>query len=114
MYTLYVVPGSHACRSALLMLEHKQVPTGGSTWSPCLHQPSDRALPGGAGTPSRRKVSTVAGYESYLRVHIAPFFGEKPIARITKDDVDEFVSSASRAARQSKHPQLRRLPARLT
>jgi glutathione S-transferase len=26
MYTLYVIPGSHACRSALLMLEHKQVP----------------------------------------------------------------------------------------
>jgi glutathione S-transferase len=26
MYKLYVIPGSHACRSALLMLEHKQVP----------------------------------------------------------------------------------------
>jgi glutathione S-transferase len=25
-YTLYVIPGSHACRSAILMLEHKQVP----------------------------------------------------------------------------------------
>ena len=25
MYTLYVIPGSHACRSAMLMLEHKQV-----------------------------------------------------------------------------------------
>jgi len=25
-YTLYVIPGSHACRSAMLMLEHKQVP----------------------------------------------------------------------------------------
>ena len=25
-YTLYVIPGSHACRSALLMLEHKRVP----------------------------------------------------------------------------------------
>ena len=24
-YTLYVIPGSHACRSAILMLEHKQV-----------------------------------------------------------------------------------------
>jgi glutathione S-transferase len=28
MYTLYVIPGSHACRSAMLMLEHKQVPYG--------------------------------------------------------------------------------------
>jgi glutathione S-transferase len=26
MYSLYVIPGSHACRSAILMLEHKQVP----------------------------------------------------------------------------------------
>src|SRR5438270_3808324 len=23
MYTLYVIPGSHACRSAMLMLDHK-------------------------------------------------------------------------------------------
>ena len=26
MYTLYVIPGSHACRSAILMLGHKRVP----------------------------------------------------------------------------------------
>jgi glutathione S-transferase len=26
MYRLYVIPGSHACRAAILMLEHKQVP----------------------------------------------------------------------------------------
>lgn len=26
MYNLFVIPGSHACRSAMLMLEHKQVP----------------------------------------------------------------------------------------
>jgi glutathione S-transferase len=26
MYTLYVIPGSHACRAAILMLEHKRVP----------------------------------------------------------------------------------------
>lgn len=25
MYTLYVIPGSHACRSAILMLEHKRL-----------------------------------------------------------------------------------------
>jgi glutathione S-transferase len=25
MYTLYVIPGSHACRAAILMLEHKRV-----------------------------------------------------------------------------------------
>src|SRR5437899_9444754 len=26
MYTLYVIPSSHSCRSAMLMLEHKHVP----------------------------------------------------------------------------------------
>ena len=26
MYRLYVIPGSHACRSAMLMLEHKRAP----------------------------------------------------------------------------------------
>jgi glutathione S-transferase len=26
MYVLYVIPGSHACRAAMLMLEHKQLP----------------------------------------------------------------------------------------
>src|SRR4051794_796241 len=26
MYRLYVIPGSHACRAAILMLEHKRVP----------------------------------------------------------------------------------------
>jgi glutathione S-transferase len=26
MYTLYVIPGSHACRSAMLMLDHKGLP----------------------------------------------------------------------------------------
>jgi glutathione S-transferase len=26
MYTIYVIPGSHACRSAMLMLDHKRVP----------------------------------------------------------------------------------------
>jgi glutathione S-transferase len=26
MYTLYVIPGSHACRSAMLMLRHKDLP----------------------------------------------------------------------------------------
>ncbi len=26
MYALYVIPGSHACRSAMLMLDHKRVP----------------------------------------------------------------------------------------
>ncbi len=42
-------------------------------------------------TTRGRKVSTTAGYQSYLRVPLGPYFGEKPIARITKDDVEEFA-----------------------
>lgn len=39
-----------------------------------------------------RKASTTVGYQSYLRVHVAPFFGQKQIATITKEDVEEFVA----------------------
>lgn len=42
-------------------------------------------------TTRGRKVSTTAGYQSYLRVHLGPYFGENPIARITKDDVEVFA-----------------------
>jgi integrase len=42
-------------------------------------------------TTRGRKVSTTAGYQSYLRVHLGPHFGEKPIGRITKDDVEKFA-----------------------
>src|SRR5207247_1065829 len=37
MYTVYVIPGSHACRSAMLMLEHKQVPYRRVEIVPLLH-----------------------------------------------------------------------------
>ncbi len=38
-----------------------------------------------------RKASTTVGYQSYLRVRVAPFFGEKPIANISKEDIEEFI-----------------------
>jgi integrase len=38
-----------------------------------------------------RKLSTTDNYESYLRVHLAPFFGDTPIARITAADVEDFL-----------------------
>jgi glutathione S-transferase len=37
MYKLYVIPGSHACRSAILMLEHKGVPYRRVDIVPLLH-----------------------------------------------------------------------------
>jgi integrase len=38
-----------------------------------------------------RKTSTTNNYESYLRVHFEPHFGETPIAQITGDDVEDFL-----------------------
>jgi glutathione S-transferase len=37
MYKLYVIPGSHACRSAMLMLDHKQAPYRRSDIVTLLH-----------------------------------------------------------------------------
>ena len=37
MYKLYVIPGSHACRSAMLMLEHKGVPYKRVDIVPLMH-----------------------------------------------------------------------------
>ena len=39
-----------------------------------------------------RKRSTMHGYESYLRVHLAPYFGERPLAQITRQDVEAFIA----------------------
>jgi glutathione S-transferase len=37
MYSLYVIPGSHACRSAMLMLQHKGVPYRRVDFITCTH-----------------------------------------------------------------------------
>jgi hypothetical protein len=39
-----------------------------------------------------RKRSTLPGYESFLRVHLAPFFGDRPLARIEPKDVEAFIA----------------------
>jgi integrase len=40
-----------------------------------------------------RKASTLAAYESTLRAHLVPHFGEKPITKITTEDVEGFVAN---------------------
>jgi integrase len=40
-----------------------------------------------------RKASTTDNYESYLRVHFEPHFGDVPIAQITADDVEDFLEA---------------------
>lgn len=39
-----------------------------------------------------RKRSTLEGYESFLRVHIVPFFADLPLERVSASDVELFIS----------------------
>ncbi|MBA3509680.1 MAG: site-specific integrase [Thermoleophilaceae bacterium] len=47
-----------------------------------------------------RKRATVQSYESILRVHLAPHFGDQALAKITRQDVEAFIG-ACRADGQS-------------
>lgn len=40
-----------------------------------------------------RKKSTVEGYESFVRVHLAPYFGDKPLARIKPKDIETYITT---------------------
>ena len=40
-----------------------------------------------------RKASTLAAYESTLRAHLVPHFGERALHRITTDDVEGFIAT---------------------
>src|SRR4051812_50212940 len=53
MYTLYVIPGSHACRSAMLMLDHKPVPYRRVEFVTLLHPVAARLHGFDAGGESR-------------------------------------------------------------
>jgi integrase len=41
----------------------------------------------------RRKPSTTESYESYVRIHIGPYFASRPITQITKEDVESFAAA---------------------
>jgi integrase len=43
-----------------------------------------------------RKKSTIEGYRSALKVHLATFFGDKPLDRITREDVEAFMAHRAR------------------
>jgi len=53
VYTLYVIPGSHACRSGMLMLEHKRVPYRRVDIVTLLHPVVSRLLGFDAGGETR-------------------------------------------------------------
>ena len=39
-----------------------------------------------------RRRSTLLDYESYLRVHLVPFFGDLPLEKIGRADVEDFIA----------------------
>lgn len=43
-----------------------------------------------------RKRSTLMNYESCLRVHLVPFFGSRPLHRITREHIEAFIALKSR------------------
>ena len=49
-----------------------------------------------------RKPSTLENYESYLRVHLVPFFGRRPLVGITREQVQRFVTEKIESGRSPK------------
>jgi integrase len=43
-----------------------------------------------------RKRSTLESYESFLRIHLAPHFGDKSLDRVTREDVEAFMAHCRR------------------
>jgi glutathione S-transferase len=73
VYRLYVIPGSHACRSAMLMLEHKQVPYRRVDIVTLLHPLAARMLGFDAGGETRS-----AGGRRTLGLRIGDRLGTVP------------------------------------
>ena len=73
MYTLYVIPGSHACRSAILMLEQKQVSYRRVDLVTLLHPLAVRLRGFDAGGETRR-----AGARRTLPIRFGDLLGTVP------------------------------------
>src|SRR3954462_599159 len=73
MYKLYVIPGSHACRSAILMLEHKRVPYRRVDFVTLSHPVAARLHGFNAGGETRR-----AGARRTLPIRFGDLLGTVP------------------------------------
>jgi glutathione S-transferase len=73
MYKLYVIPGSHACRSAMLMLEHKRVPYRRVDIPTLLHPIASRLHGFDAGGQTR-----VAGKRRTFAIRFGDLLGTVP------------------------------------
>lgn len=49
------------------------------------------------------ELSTKRSYEQLLRLHVTPRFGDRPLHKITRDDVKEFVSTISEKGDHSRN-----------
>lgn len=49
-----------------------------------------------------RKPSTLGDYESYLRIHLEPFFAERPLGRFERSDIEAFIFEKRSEGRASK------------
>ena len=104
MYTLYVIPGSHACRAAMLMLEHKRVPYRRVDVVTLLHPLVARLRGFDAGGQIR-----VAGTRRPLSLRIGDRLGTVPALAAGR----ERISTNRGIARflDARHPQPPLLPA---
>ncbi|MEA2480369.1 MAG: glutathione S-transferase [Thermoleophilaceae bacterium] len=104
MYALYVIPGSHACRSAMLMLEHKQLRYRRVDVVTLLHPLVARLRGFDAGGQTR-----VAGAVRPLPVRIGDLLGTVPAL----DADGERVSTNRGIARflDDRHPEPPLFPA---
>jgi glutathione S-transferase len=73
MYTLYVIPGSHACRAGMLMLDHKRVPYRRVEFITLTHATMVRLHGFDAGGQTR-----VAGGKRTLGIRMGDFLGTVP------------------------------------
>src|SRR5215213_10885707 len=103
MYTLYVIPGSHACRAGILMLQHKRVPYRRVDIVTLLHPPAVRLLGFDAGGETRR-----AGARRTFAIRVGDLLGTVPALACD----GERISTNRRIARflDERHPERPLLP----
>jgi glutathione S-transferase len=104
MYKLYVIPGSHACRSGLLMLEHKGVPFHRVDVITLTHPVAVRLLGFNAGGETRN-----AGGKRTFGIRLGDLLGTVPA--LSADG--ERVSTNHKIARflDDRHPEPPLFPA---
>jgi glutathione S-transferase len=104
MYKLYVIPGSHACRAAILMLEHKRVPYRRVDFITLLHPLAARLRGFDAGGQTR-----VAGAGRPLSLRLGDRLGTVPALACD----GERISTNREIARflEERHPEPPLFPA---